>query len=272
MGCGGVVGGERYLGCADYTRSDDLEMALLLSTIHNTSLDAIPLEYENKSPLLQVISRVTRHDLVQQQQQRQQPSPLQHTPPKTFLNDDRCAFFGRQFIISPTTTTTTIMIHPIQRIHAHPASDRVYTATSNVLHVFRRSTGELLSTWTAPLLPPNPNNQPSSSAAATPPNAQSPEKAVEGGTPAPASPAPPSSPSSKKRKLGDAAAAESKKLRTSKWTNSIGGCNNAVTKMETTVDGRYLVVATSEDKAIRVFKVSVGEEDGAGGLEMLSTR
>lgn len=160
------------------------------------------------------------------------------------------------------------MIHPIQRIHAHDSSDRIYTATSNTLHVFRASTGELLSTWTAPLVPnPNvPNSQPV--AASTP--APEPTSTDQAQSPAPpGSPAPPAA-GSKKRKLADQQG-ENKKLRSSKWTNTQGGCNNAIAKIQTTEDGRWLVVATMEDKAIRVFKVSVGEEEG-GLLECLSTR
>ncbi|KAI5798870.1 hypothetical protein EDC01DRAFT_649584 [Geopyxis carbonaria] len=141
------------------------------------------------------------------------------------------------------------MLHPIQRICACTASiARIYTATSNVLHAFDATTGDLLASWTAPIVPPQgtttaKNNSPNVEDDAP----QSKKRKFEGET----------DPSTKKGKGG---------VRMSRLTATEGGSNNAISALLTTRDGTHLVVATSEDKAVRVFSVAEGK------LELLSTR
>lgn len=136
------------------------------------------------------------------------------------------------------------MQHPIQRLHFCAATSRVYTATSNTLHVFSES-GELLSTWAAPVpAPPPPRGVPASASASATPEAEAP------------------APKNKKRKIDDKGTGRIPRLA----DVTVAGSNNAITKLATTRDGKYLVVTTNEDKCIRVFST-----DG-GKLECLSSR
>lgn len=132
------------------------------------------------------------------------------------------------------------MHHPIQRLHYCAATSRVYTATSNVVHVFSPS-GELLSTWTAPV--PSP-----------------PQRGGSKDTDKPAEEGP--APAIKKRKIRDDNAPKMPRLA----DISLASSNNAIIKLTTTTDGKHLVVATNEDKTIRVFSTEGGK------LECLSSR
>ena len=133
-------------------------------------------------------------------------------------------------------TGTKKMRHPIQHLRFCTPTARLYAAASNVLLAFDASSGCLLSAWTAPADPhgasePNPN---------------------------------------KKRKVEDTASSppphggKGGKTRQSLFVGT--ETNNAFAELLTTRDGKYVVTANSEDKAVRVFST----EDGR--LEVLSTR
>jgi hypothetical protein len=143
------------------------------------------------------------------------------------------------------------MRHPIQRLHTCPETSRLYTGTSNVLHVFDAPTGKLLSTWAAPT---GSINLSSATEAAAGENAD-------------ANP-------TKKRKVEEISASPkpAKKEKKGRSTNhggaQIGGhaVNNAITKILTTADGKHAIVATNDDKTVTVFSTENGK------LEVLSVR
>ncbi|KAF8543503.1 hypothetical protein BDD12DRAFT_215720 [Trichophaea hybrida] len=145
------------------------------------------------------------------------------------------------------------MRHPIQSLHICPATSHLYTATSNSLHAFDASAGTLLSSWTAP--------QSSSEA----PSTKSTVTEISGENDTDANP-------KKKRKVEEINASpklgkkekKSDRTRLSLFAGIVS--NNAISKILTTADGKYVVIATSEDKAVTVFSV----EDGK--LEVLSAR
>jgi len=125
------------------------------------------------------------------------------------------------------------MRHPIQHLRFCTSTARLYAAASNVLLAFDASSGSLLSAWTAPVdshgtSEPNPNKK----------------RKVE-------SPPPPHGGKKEKTRQSLFAGTET---------------NNAFAELLTTRDGKYVVTANSEDKAVRVFST----EDGR--LEVLSTR
>lgn len=137
--------------------------------------------------------------------------------------------------------------HPIQRVHFCPATGHLYTAASNVLHVFGASAsvaaGTLLSSWTAPAS--QSQAQSTSAVAAAAENDDT-------------------TPKSKKRKV------EQKPQQQQPRPGTVS-VNNAISKILTTADGKYVIVATSEDKAVTVF--AAPDKDGKGGeLIVLSAR
>ena len=128
--------------------------------------------------------------------------------------------------------------HPIQRVHFCPATSHLYTAASNVLHVFNASAsaaaGTLLSSWTA-----------LQSAAAEDDD---------------------TTPRRKKRKVEQKQQQQQQQQQPRLGTVSV---NNSISKILTTADGKYVIVATSEDKAVTVFASPVG---GSDELKVLSAR
>jgi len=143
------------------------------------------------------------------------------------------------------------MRHPIQRLHICPATSCLYTATSNSLHVFDASAGTLLSSWTAPQ---------SSEAASTKPTIAETSGDNDDDT----------NPKTK-RKVEETTSSPKpgKKEKTDRTRLSLFAgtmSNNAISKILTTADGNYVVIATSEDKAVTVFSVDNGK------LEVLSAR
>ncbi|KAI5809458.1 hypothetical protein BZA77DRAFT_328557 [Pyronema omphalodes] len=145
------------------------------------------------------------------------------------------------------------MRHPIQRLHVCAVTSRVYAAASNTLHVFDPRTGALLSSWSAPK---------SSGAAPTTGVAADTQEANDAET----------NPK-KKRKVEEIDGAPAKstgkdnkadKSRASLFSGTT--TNNAITKILTTANGKYAVVATSEDKNVTVFSTLGGK------LEVVSSR
>ena len=141
------------------------------------------------------------------------------------------------------------MRHPIQRLHACPATSRLYTAASNSLHVFDVSSGALITSWTAP------ESAASKAAAIETHNTVTNPK--------------------KKRKVEDITASPKPEPEKTKRKNlgtkppKIGSgiaTNNAISEIRTTEDGKYVVIVLSEDKAVVVLSAE-GEK-----LEVLSTR
>ena len=131
----------------------------------------------------------------------------------------------------------TMRRHPIQRVHFCPATSHLYTAASNVLYVFDASAsvaaGTLLSSWTA---------LQSAVAAAAEDDDTTPRR--------------------KKRKVEQKQQQQQPRLGTA-------SANNSISKILTTADGKYVIVATSEDKAVTVFAAPGG---GGGELKALSAR
>lgn len=129
------------------------------------------------------------------------------------------------------------MRHPIQRLHVCPATARLYTATSNSLHVFDGASGALLSSWTAP--------EPADSPTKTLITEGEKEKPVV----------------AKKRKVEDITASAKKEKKEHVRLSLFAGIasNNAISKILTTADGRHAVVVTSEDKAVTVFSVEMSK-------------
>jgi hypothetical protein len=152
------------------------------------------------------------------------------------------------FNFATSLITANKMRHPIQRLHTCDATSRLYTGTSNVLHVFDAPTGKLLSTWAAPTGSINLSSATEAAAGET----------------ADANP-------TKKRKVEEISASpkpakKEKKIRAT--SAQIGGhaVNNAITKILTTADGKHAIVATNDDKAVTVLSTENGK------LEVLSVR
>jgi hypothetical protein len=142
------------------------------------------------------------------------------------------------------------MRHPIQRLHTCPATSHLYTGTSNVLHVFNANTGKLLSTWAAPTGSVNSSTTAVTAEAAGETTDTNPKK---------------------KRKVEEISASPkpAKKVRgQNNGGAQIGGhaVNNAITKILTTADGKYAIIATNDDKVITVFSMENEK------LEVLSVR
>jgi len=130
------------------------------------------------------------------------------------------------------------MRHPIQHLYVCAATSRVYTGTSNVLHVFAGGSGELIASWTA--APGNVTTAITTAAA----DDEEPENkcGIE----------------------GDGQGKEEKKKKNKKKEGGEKPSLNAIIKILTVKGGEFVLVATNDDKAVTVLR--------ADGLEVLSVR
>jgi hypothetical protein len=147
------------------------------------------------------------------------------------------------------------MRHPIQRLHLCLANSRLYTATSNSLHAFDLLTGKLVDSWSAPV----PLISRSSSTAPPPTTATTATtKAKQINTN-----------DFKKRKIEEPTSPPVGTKRKTRQSLFAGHeSNNAIAKVLSTRDGKYVITATHEDKTVRVLS----HAGSSGALEVVSTR